>query len=74
MGDKLNSFRLVQIMFSATIGLYLIYLVKKSVSNPQLLIPIIGLLSIFTGNYFPTLKQNNLIGVRTSWTIKDVNI
>lgn len=33
----------------------------------------LGLILILFGNHFPQLKQNGFIGIKTTWTIKDVN-
>jgi uncharacterized membrane protein len=70
MGNKLNNLRLILTIFSSILGFYIVYISKNKTINTELIIPLVGLLFAFSGNYFQTLKPNYFIGIRTPWTLE----
>jgi uncharacterized membrane protein len=47
---------------------------NESVKNPNYIVLIIGLLFVFLGNYFKTIKPNYFIGIKTPWTLENETV
>ncbi len=71
MGTKLDNLRLIMTLFMSILGFYIVYLSKNEGHSSESLLPIIGLLIACLGNYFPVLKPNYFIGIRTPWTLEN---
>jgi uncharacterized membrane protein len=71
MGAKLDKLRLILTVFMSALGIYIVFLAQNNSNNPELIIPLVGLLFVFIGNYLQTLKPNYFIGIRTPWTLEN---
>ena len=75
MGGKYNQIKFVFIAFISGLSLFIIFSSKnQSVSNPNLIQVLIGVLFIVLGNYFKVIKQNYFIGIKTPWTLENEQV
>jgi len=75
MGDKLQNVKFVVTTFMSVLTLYIIYTAKnESLTNPNYLVLLIGVLFIILGNYFKTIRPNYFIGIRTPWTLENETV
>jgi len=75
MGNKYQHIKILLTTFMSILALYIIYIAKnQSVTNPNYIVLIIGILYIILGNYFKTIKENYFIGIRTPWTLENETV
>lgn len=75
MGDKYYTLRFILTVFFSVFAMYLIYLSSAgNLSNPNILLGLIGLLFAMLGNYFQTIRPNYFIGIRTPWTLESEHV
>ncbi len=75
MGNKLQALKFILTTFMSVLALFIIYSVKnQSISNPNYIILLLGLLYLILGNYFKTIKANYFIGIRTPWTLENETV
>lgn len=75
MGGKYQSLKGILIIFMSALSLFIMYTAKNETAhNPNYIVLIIGLLFIFLGNYFKTIKPNYFIGIKTPWTLENETI
>lgn len=71
MGNKFQSLKLLMTLLMSVLALFIIYSTKEqSLSNPNHVMLLIGVLYIILGNYFKTIKPNYFIGIKTPWTLE----
>src|SRR6478736_3749691 len=71
MGNTYFSIRVVMAVFFCGLILYIMY--SSSIGRIQSLnfvFFLIGFLIAVLGNYFPTIRRNYFIGIRTPWTLE----
>ena len=72
MGEKYYAFRFMLTFFFSLLSTYILYITNEgSLTNPNMLIALIGALFAMLGNYFPTIRPNYFIGIRTPWTLEN---
>ena len=55
--------------------LFIIYTANnQSMTNPDYIMLLIGVLYIILGNYLKTIKPNYFIGIRTPWTLQNETV
>lgn len=74
MGNKLKDFRLLLTCFMSILSIYILYSIKTNNGDPKMLLPLLGLLFAFLGNYMKTMKPNYFIGFRTPWTLENEDV
>ncbi len=75
MGEKYHHIRMLLTIFMSILALFIIYAAKnQSFANPNYIVLTIGILYIFFGNYFKTIKANYFIGIRTPWTLENETV
>jgi uncharacterized membrane protein len=75
MGQKYHSLKFILTLSMSVLAIFIIYSAKsKSLTNPNYVIALIGVLYLVIGNYFKTVKPNYFIGIRTPWTLENENI
>lgn len=75
MGGKYQSLKAILIIFMSALSLFIMYAAtNETAHNPNYIVLIIGLLFIFLGNYFKTIKPNYFIGIKTPWTLENETI
>ncbi|MEC7262675.1 MAG: SdpI family protein [Bacteroidota bacterium] len=75
MGNKYDTLKLILTTFMSALALFIIYTAKnQTLTNPNIIFLIIGLLYLIFGNYFKTIKANYFIGIRTPWTLESESI
>jgi len=75
MGGKYQSLKALLTIFMSGLALFIIYAAHNdSVKNPNYIVLIIGLLFVFLGNYFKTIKPNYFIGIKTPWTLENETV
>ena len=71
MGNKYDTLKLILTTFMSALALFIIYTAKnQTLTNPNIIFLIIGLLYLIFGNYFKTIKANYFIVFRTPWTLE----
>ncbi len=75
MGNKYRSIKVLLTVFMSLLALFIIYASKnQSLSNPNYIILLVGVLYIILGNYFKTIRSNYFIGIRTPWTLENETV
>lgn len=75
MGGKYQSLKAILTIFMSGLALFIMYAANnESVKNPNYIVLIIGLLFVFLGNYFKTIKPNYFIGIKTPWTLENETV
>lgn len=75
MGGKYQSLKTLLTIFMSALALFIMYTAKnESLNNPNYILLLLGLLFIFLGNYFKTIKPNYFIGIKTPWTLENESI
>ena len=55
--------------------MFIIHLTKnESISNPNLIFALIGILIVVMGNYFKVIQPNYFLGIRTPWTLENKEV
>jgi uncharacterized membrane protein len=71
MGRKYFQMRLFIVLFLAALATFVVYHAQtREALNPSVMLMVIGGMFVVLGNYFPALKPNYFIGLRTPWTLE----
>jgi len=71
MGKKYYNLKFLLTLFMSTFAIIIIYYAQnKSITNPNYLVLIVGILFIILGNYYKTIKPNYFLGIKTPWTLE----
>jgi uncharacterized membrane protein len=69
---QLAGLRLVMHLFMSAMAVFILYSTKQAeLSSPFGLVSIVGLLIAGLGWYFPRIKPNYFIGIKTPWTLEN---
>ena len=72
MGGKFYQIKFVFVLFASALALFIIFSSKsQSVSSPNFIFVLIGILFIASGNYFKVIQPNYFLGIRTPWTLEN---
>lgn len=74
MGNKLHQLRFIFSIFMSILGIYIVYSLQQTKSEPAFIFALLGLLFAVLGNYFKTLRPNYFIGIRTPWTLESEEV
>ncbi len=75
MGKKLGSIKWLLTTLMSILALFIIYSVKnESLTNPNYIVLLVGVLYVILGNYFKTIKPNYFIGIKTPWTLENETV
>lgn len=75
MGSKFHSIKILLTTMMTILALFIIYIAKnQSMTNPNYIVLLVGVLYIILGNYFKTIKPNYFIGIRTPWTLENETV
>ncbi len=75
MGNKLQTIKVLLTTFMSILALFILYSAKnQSLTNPNYILLLIGVLYIILGNFFKTIKANYFIGIRTPWTLESETV
>ena len=74
MGNKYEMITFLMVVLMAVIALFIIYAAKGGLISISILLAVLGLFYIVLGNYFPTIKHNYFVGIRTPWTLESEKI
>jgi len=75
MGKKFQNLKFVLTIFMSALALFIIYSAEvRSLTNPNYVLLLIGILYIILGNYFQTIRANYFIGIRTPWTLENETV
>lgn len=56
------------------IGLFIVYSVQQSDGSIKGIFALIGFMIMVFGNYFPTIKPNYFVGIKTPWTLENETV
>ena len=71
MGRKYHSFKLILTLSMSMITLFILFTAKdSSLSSPNYIFIIIGVMFTLIGNFMKTIKPNYFIGIKTPWTLE----
>lgn len=72
MGGKFHQIKFVFVLFASALALFVLFSSKsQSVSSPNFIFVLIGILFIAMGNYFKVIQPNYFLGIRTPWTLEN---
>lgn len=75
MGAKFYQLKFIVVLFLTVLGLYILYATKQeSMSNPNILLILIGVFFTALGNYLPSVKPNYFVGLRSPWTLESATV
>jgi uncharacterized membrane protein len=75
MGGKYSQFKFILVAFMSVLALIIIYISNnQKLSNPSMIVILVGTLFVFMGNYFKVIKQNYFIGIKTPWTLESEEV
>lgn len=74
MGNKFYLLKFWVVLLMSLIGLFILYSVQQSSSNIKGVYVLLGFMIMVFGNYFPTLKPNYLVGIKTPWTLENETV
>lgn len=75
MGNKYGKLKLLMTSLMSILATYILYSAKsESLASPNGIMILLGILIIFLGNYFKTIKANYFIGIRTPWTLESEEV
>lgn len=75
MGNKYFRLKFVIVLFMSVLSAYIVYAAGKGTeTNGNGILAVLGLLFMFLGNYFQSLKPNYFIGIRTPWTLENETV
>jgi len=75
MGKKLYHIKFLTMLVMSLIAVFILYSAQnESGSNMKILLVLMGFMIVGFGNYFPTLKPNYFIGIKTPWTLENETV
>lgn len=75
MGGKYYQIKFILVLLMSLLSLFILYLTKnQSISNPNLIFALIGILIVVMGNYFKVIQPNYFLGIRTPWTLENKEV
>lgn len=75
MGGKYYQLKFIIVLLMSLLSLFILYLTKnQSISNPNLIFALIGILIVVMGNYFKVIQPNYFLGMRTPWTLENKEV
>lgn len=75
MGKKLKTLKFLMVLFMSVLSMLIIHSSKEGlVGQPTFVFVSLGLLFTVLGNFFRTIQPNYFLGIRTPWTLKNVDI
>ncbi|MFT5862190.1 MAG: putative membrane protein [Flavobacteriales bacterium] len=75
MGSRFYQLKFIVILFMSALAVYIIYATQtQSLGTLKGVFFLQGILLAAMGNYMPSLKPNNFIGIRTPWTLESETV
>jgi uncharacterized membrane protein len=75
MGGKYRQLMFIMVLFMSAIATFIIYTAAKGAElNTHFVFGLLGLLFIFLGYFFQSIKPNYFIGIRTPWTLESEEV
>ncbi len=75
MGSAYDKITFVIMIMLSALALFIIHSgVSGNDSDPRIVFAIISLFLMALGNYFPTIKPNYFMGIRTPWTLENETV
>lgn len=75
MGGKYYQIKFVLVLIMSLLSMFIIHLTKnESISNPNLIFALMGILIVVMGNYFKVIQPNYFLGIRTPWTLENKEV
>ena len=75
MGGKYYQIKFILVLIMSLLSMFIIHLTKnESISNPNLIFALIGILIVVMGNYFKVIQPNYFLGIRTPWTLENKEV
>ena len=75
MGGKYYQIKFILVLIMSLLTMFIIHLTKnESISNPNLIFALIGILIVVMGNYFKVIQPNYFLGIRTPWTLENKEV
>lgn len=75
MGGKFYQIKFVFVLITSALALFVIFSSKsQSISSPNFVFVLIGILFIALGNYFKVIQPNYFLGIRTPWTLENSEV
>jgi uncharacterized membrane protein len=75
MGGKYYQIKFILVLLMSLLSLFILYLTEnQSISNPNLIFALIGILIVVMGNYFKVIQPNYFLGIRTPWTLENKEV
>ncbi|HEX5001592.1 MAG TPA: SdpI family protein [Bacteroidia bacterium] len=75
MGNKYRQLMFIIVLFTSALACFIIYTASRGAElNTHIIFGLLGLLFMFMGYFFQTIKPNYFIGIRTPWTLESEEV
>ena len=75
MGGKFYQLKFALVLFMSFLAMFIVYSSQsQTVSKPNLIFALVGVLLVVMGNYFKVIQPNYFIGIRTPWTLENKEV
>ncbi len=72
MGNKFYHLKFFMVFLMSLLAVFILYFVQSASDyNMKIVYVLLGFMIVGIGNYFPALKPNYFIGIRTPWTLEN---
>lgn len=75
MGNKFGHIKFFLVLLMSLLAVFILYSVQhQNGSNIKWAYALMGFLIVGLGNYFPAMKPNYFVGIRTPWTLENESV
>ncbi len=75
MAGKFYQIKFILVLFMSVLSLFIIFISKnQSLSSPNFIFILTGVLFILLGNFFKVIQPNYFLGIRTPWTLESPEV
>ena len=75
MGNSFEKIQIATMGFLSAIATFIVHIAVSGDNSPNnILYAIMGISFMVLGNYFPTIKPNYFLGIRTPWTLENETV
>lgn len=72
---KYGTMKFVTLLFMSSLGCFILYMTQHPTAPIQkFILALVGLFLAIIGNFFPTLKPNYFIGIRSPWALENETV
>jgi len=75
MGNKFGHIKFFLVLLMSLLAVFILYSVQhQTTTNIKWVYALMGFLIVGLGNYFPAMKPNYFVGIKTPWTLENESV